>query len=245
MGRNPAPATPPTPDLDRAIGLLWGATDGRPNRGPRPKLTVAQIAKAALAIADAEGLAAVSMQRVAAKFGFTTMALYRYLPGKAELVAAMVEVALDAPPDLSIVPGGWRGRLLAWCEAMGAILRRHPCSLEVLSGLRVMGPNEMAWLEAAVRALEGTRLTGSEKLDAIFTLMAHVRATTQYAVPPPPGALSSGQWGEALIRAARRRPDEHPALLAAIAGGALAEGHGDGAAFGLCVILDGLTARSD
>ena len=74
-------------------GDFFWAPRPRPTRGPKPALTLGQIADAAIAVADAEGLAAVSMQRVAADLGYTKMSLYRYLPGKAELVAAMIERA--------------------------------------------------------------------------------------------------------------------------------------------------------
>src|SRR5689334_22149881 len=77
----------------RTADLLWGPRE-RPSRGPKPGLTRDGIVRAAIGVADAEGLAAVSMQRVAAEVGFTTMALYRYVPGKNELVALMVDSAV-------------------------------------------------------------------------------------------------------------------------------------------------------
>src|SRR3954466_3073482 len=88
--------------------FFW-APRPRPTRGPKPALTLGQIADAAIAIAAAEGLAAVSMQRVAADLGYTKMSLYRYLPGKTELVAAMLERGIGAPPDLSAL--AWRPAL--------------------------------------------------------------------------------------------------------------------------------------
>src|SRR3954447_20148804 len=94
--------------------FFW-APRPRPTRGPKPALTLDQITDAAIAIADAEGLAAVSMQRVAADLGFTKMSLYRYLPGKNELVAAMIERALQTPPA---VTGPWREALTAWATAL-------------------------------------------------------------------------------------------------------------------------------
>src|ERR1700712_4171701 len=96
--------------------FLWQER-ARPTRGPKPALTLDQIADAAIAIADAEGLAAVSMQRGAAGPGYTKMWLYRYLPGKAELVAAMVERALGGPPTIAPADG-WRAGLTAWAEAL-------------------------------------------------------------------------------------------------------------------------------
>src|SRR5258707_1378038 len=97
-------------DYRRTIELLWGERS-EPRRGPKPSLSVEQIARAAGAVADAEGLEAVSMQRVAQECGVTTMALYRYVPGKAELIALMLDIGLGPAPHLDEVPGGWRPRL--------------------------------------------------------------------------------------------------------------------------------------
>src|SRR5215207_232262 len=122
--------------------LLWRPrTDG--SRGPKPALTLDGIADAAITVADAEGLAAVSMQRVAADLGFTKMALYRYLPGKAELVALMVERALGGPPDLT--GQAWRPGLRTWAHSLLAAHLRHP----------------WAWKPSCCRALSGpTRQAG-------------------------------------------------------------------------------------
>src|SRR3954447_23938791 len=100
-------------DGKMTVDFLW-QEPSRPTRGPKPALTLDRIADAAIAVADAEGLAAVSMQRVAADLGYTKMSLYRYLPGKAELVAAMLERGIGGPP--ATVPGGWRAALTGWAE---------------------------------------------------------------------------------------------------------------------------------
>ncbi|MFC7761642.1 TetR/AcrR family transcriptional regulator [Catellatospora bangladeshensis] len=113
--------------------FLW-AVRAQPTRGPKPALTLDRIAEAAVAVADAEGLAAVSMQRVAADLGFTKMSLYRYLPGKAELVALMVEHAVGAPPELD--PADWRTALRDWAHHLLAAYVRHPWALEATVGPR-------------------------------------------------------------------------------------------------------------
>ena len=79
------------------VALLWGL---RPTtrRGRRPSLTLGDITRAAVRIADAEGLAAVSMSRVAAELGSSTMALYRYVSDKNELLTLMVDNAWGGPP---------------------------------------------------------------------------------------------------------------------------------------------------
>ena len=103
-----APSHDGPPGQAAVRDLLWGQ---RPpgQRGPRPTLSVAEVARAGVAVGDAEGIGAVTMQRVADELGVTKMALYRYLPGKAELVALMIDIGLGEPPRLSDVPGGWRG----------------------------------------------------------------------------------------------------------------------------------------
>src|SRR4051794_5684360 len=74
-----------TGDPRRTIELMWGAP-GSPRRGPKPKITAEMIVQAAVAVADAEGLAALSMRRVADELDVAAMSLYTYVPGKAELL---------------------------------------------------------------------------------------------------------------------------------------------------------------
>ena len=107
------------------VELLWGPRP-QPTRGPKPALSIDRIAQAAIAVADAEGLAAVSMQRVAAELGVTKMALYRYVPGKADLIALMVDAAGDPPPVLDSEADGWRAQLGHWARRLLAVFQRHP-----------------------------------------------------------------------------------------------------------------------
>src|SRR6187549_2599767 len=115
------------------VEFLWGER-ARPTRGPKPAMTLERIAEAAIAVADAEGLAAVSMQRVAAELGKTKMSLYRYLPGKAELVAVMIERAIGGGAVLR--GGSWRGGLTEWSGRLFAAYLRHPWSVDATVGRR-------------------------------------------------------------------------------------------------------------
>ncbi|WP_233220248.1 TetR/AcrR family transcriptional regulator, partial [Micromonospora sp. RP3T] len=89
-------------DKKRLFELLWGAPVG-PRRGPRPTLSPAVVARAGIAVADADGLDGLTMQRVAESLAVTKMALYRYVPGRAELVALMLDAALGEPPPAPAV----------------------------------------------------------------------------------------------------------------------------------------------
>ncbi|NEB41821.1 TetR/AcrR family transcriptional regulator C-terminal domain-containing protein [Streptomyces sp. SID14515] len=90
-------------DIARSLELLWG-TGERPSRGPKPGLTLDRIVTAAVAVADAEGLDAVSMRRLSTELGTGTMSLYRYVPGKAELLDLMLDRVLGEPLPSGTAP---------------------------------------------------------------------------------------------------------------------------------------------
>lgn len=218
------------------VELLWGLRQP-PSRGPKPTLSVGRIAQVAVEMADADGLAAVSMQRVADALDVTKMALYRYLAGKAELLACMIEQAVGDPPDLDHLPGGWRPRLEAWARQMWARWDCHPWLPGATTGDRVMGPRELGWTECAVGALTGTGLSGREQLDAVFVLSGHIRNARSLATAGTQPWTSRRQ-----VELLRGRADRFPALAAAVpaAGEASPAGDQDAREFGLARILDGL-----
>lgn len=127
----------------RSIELLWG-TRGPRTRGPKPGLTVEGIVAAAIELADADGLESLSMRRVAERLGVGTMSLYRYVPGKAELLDVMVDrvnTETERPGD---VAGGWRGRLEQIARENRRLFERHPWLLQVFPGRPPLGPGIIA-----------------------------------------------------------------------------------------------------
>ena len=226
----------------RTAELLWGSPD-RPKRGPKPALSLEQIVATAISMADVDGLAALSMQRLAEDLGFTKMSLYRYTPGKAELTALMLDAALGPAPDLSEIDGGWRAALHEWALRMWAGLRRHPWVVDVAVGPRVMGPNELGWLETGLAALSGTGLTGGERLDSVVLITGHVRSLAQQSTAPgaetgtPEKALNAIMTGILTDNAER-----YPEAAAAFASASSSSGQDDALEFGLARIFDGLAA---
>lgn len=226
---------------DASVELLWGHR-GQPTRGPRPALTLASIADAAIQVADADGMDAVSMQRVAGTLDVTKMALYRYVSSKAELVAVMTETAVGEPPDLSTIPADWRPKLQKWAELLRVTWQEHPWIPAVTLGDRLMGPRETGWTEAAVATLAGTGLSGTERMDAVFLLSGHVRNTQSAAGTQP--WTADRRLSPLLTDLVRRDKERFPALVAATEESGTGSSD-NGWSFGLARILDGLQLLID
>ncbi|MFI7098604.1 TetR/AcrR family transcriptional regulator [Streptomyces sp. NPDC050161] len=252
-------------DQAGSAALLWGER-GRPSRGPKPALSLERITRTAIALADLGGLGAVSMQRVAGELDFTKMSLYRYVPGKTELVALMIDTAMGEPPAVApdaAPPAGadapptgaasdgpapdtlpWRPALRAWATELSAVFHRHPWLLEAAVGPRVMGPHELSWTERALAALARTGLSGSEQLDAVVLVTGHVRGIAQIAASMGVGSARATGPEQVLSAALNEllvgRSDRFPALASAVASGAAENGRDQALEFGLERILDGL-----
>ncbi len=216
------------------IELLWGEPGG-PRRGPKPTLTVGDLARAGIELADAEGLTAVTMQRVAQALGVTKMATYRYVPGKDELVALMADTAMGEPPTLDGIEGGWRPKLRGWTLAMYERMRAHPWALGATTGPRVTGPNELGWVERALAALDGVALNGGQMLDVVVTLTGHIRLIVEQTADNSEEKIVAG-WTAVLAS----RADRFPHVVAALTSAARTDSREQGLEFGLDRILDGV-----
>ena len=233
--------------LPASLEQAWGVR-ARPRKGPRPGLDLERIVAAAVTLAAREGIAAVSMSRVAAELGSSAMSLYRYVGAKDELLALMVDAVFGDP----VAPGppdeGWRAGIARWAWTYHDALRRHPWVLRVpISGPPVL-PNQTAWLEDGLRALGGTGLPEGEKLSVILLISGYVRneATLSAALAVAAARTGDGQimptWSQQLGRLTD--PDRFPALHAALRSGVFDQDDDpdDEFTFGLERVLDGIEA---
>ncbi|PSL55797.1 TetR family transcriptional regulator [Saccharothrix carnea] len=241
-------------DLQRSLTLLWaGRSRGR--RGPRPKLTVAQIADAAVRVADADGLEALSMQRIAAELGYSTMSLYNHIPSKDLLLEVVADVAAGPPPELDGT-GDFRHAVRQWVGALWAGFQTRPWLLRVPLDHAPIGPNQLAWLDRLLRPLLTAGLVGGEARAAALHLTAVVRGTAQITMDMAGAQAADGSpHNEAELAHALAElidPDAYPALAAVHAaettGDRSAPERGDGRAlpvelsFGVDRFLDGVEA---
>ncbi|KUM72377.1 TetR/AcrR family transcriptional regulator [Streptomyces curacoi] len=161
-------------DIVRTLELLW-ETGRRPSRGPKPALSLDQIVEAAVRIADTDGLESVSMRRVAAELGTGTMSLYRYVPGKAELLDLMldrVQRPSENPADLG--DGSWRSALEAMARATLALYRRHPWLLQVNQSRPILGPSALDGMEKVLARIKPMGLPDRELVSAVVMIDGYV-----------------------------------------------------------------------
>jgi AcrR family transcriptional regulator len=232
--------------LPAAVAAGWGLRV-HPGKGPKPGLSLERIVAAAVKIASRDGLDAVSMSRVAAELGASTMSLYRYVNAKDELVKLMIDAAWGPPP--AALPGtGWRAGLSRWAWGMRAAFRRHPWAARVpISGLPIM-PNEVAWFEQALADLGDSGLAEAEKASVIMLVSGYVRtlATLESDLEATVRAagVTPDEWMAAYPRMLTKLadPGRFPALTKFIAAGVFdrADDPDDEFIFGLERILDGI-----
>lgn len=237
----------PKPNL---LELLWRAAP-ESGRGPRKQLTVDEVVAAAIGLADAEGLEAVTVRRLAQELGKAPMTLYTYVPGKSELVALMLD-ALFARMERAPISGSWRERLTAVALENYALYRAHPWAAAAAPSRPPLGPGQCAKYEHELQALEGLGLNDVEMDDALAYLLAFVRTAAQDAAQANAERTASGmddqEWWEANGPLLAKVLDPARFPTAVRVGQAAGEVH-DAAynaehafEFGLARTLDGLAA---
>jgi AcrR family transcriptional regulator len=159
---------------------LWGRRE-KGQRGPKPGLSVDAIVDAAIAVADAEGLGAVSMARVAKELGFTTMSLYRYVTSKDELLQLMWNGSAQGADELVLEGDGWRPRLRMWATVQREMIDRHPWITQMPMAAPPLAPNSLTFVELGLGTLDGTGLADADKLRVIGLLSSYTLSEARMA----------------------------------------------------------------
>lgn len=233
------------PDLPRGVALAWGVA-ANPQRGPKRELSIERIVEAAVEIADAGGLGAVSMSSVAAAFGFTTMSLYRYVSAKDDLVLLMGELGWGTPPETVREAVGWRAGLRVWSQEQVAVCARHPWLLDITITGTPLTPNSLAWLDAALEVLDDQPLDSEERLSIALAVLAQTRWQGSIERGYRDAATAAGTTEGALDLDAVAMlktlitPEHLPFVRRILDDGAFEPGDDDPFAFGLERVLDGV-----
>ncbi|GAA2215859.1 TetR/AcrR family transcriptional regulator C-terminal domain-containing protein [Nonomuraea monospora] len=228
------------PTSQDPVELLWHEEEPE----PRPGLSVARIVRAAVELADAEGLEGLSMRKVADRLGYTTMSLYRHVPGRDQLVDLMSDEVMGEHPPAPPQEEGWRARLEAIARQAWEIRKRHPWLAEVRGTRHLPGPHGVARYDEMLATLTGTALRPSEVIATIGLLGRFVDAEALVLVERQREERRSGVseeewWGgrDSLYE----RLDRYPAITHLWESGGWDQPE-DSFEFGLRRLLDGIEA---
>lgn len=241
--------------LVRAVPGVGTVVAARPatSQGRRPaaeddSAQRGRIVRAAVAVADAEGLAALTMRRLAAELGVSAMSLYRHVSSKEQLVALMADAAFGEEALPERPPPHWRERLELSAALQWRLYRAHPWLAGAMNLSRpLLIPNGIRHIDWALAALDGLGLDDDSRMHAAVTLFGYVRGHAVDLEPESDAARTSGVSGHEWMRAQETR------LAALVDGGAFpafAEARADSALspesllhYGLTALLDGLATR--
>ncbi|TXG92487.1 TetR/AcrR family transcriptional regulator [Rhodococcus rhodnii] len=228
------------------VDLLWRehpAAPG-PSRGPRAKVTTTDVVDAAIALADTGGLAAVSVRRLAADVGVTTMSVYTHVGSHADLLVLMAD-AVHGGQERSPWPSTrWRERVAAVAGDDMTMLLAHPWLLDVTDQRTALGPGTIAKYDHDLHAFDGTGLGDVDRDAALTFVLDYVRAAARARVPDPGAPDMASVWAESSERLAHYVGDEFPLAqrVGAAAGAEMNAPHDADRAwhFGLGRVLDAL-----
>lgn len=228
------------PGLRRLWRVPAATQLGRP-----AELDVDRVLAAALVLADRDGLPGVTLPKVAEALGVTKMALYRYVGSKDELLTLLADHAMPPPPADD--HDDWRPALRRWAYGNRDVYRRHPWLAQIPFTGPPAGPNAIAWLDAALRALRGTALDWDAKVGIVVLLGGWIRQAgnlaNEFAETDRAQAEVEREYGRALVELVD--PERFPDAAGMFASGVFEAAASDDSdfEFGLDVVLDGVAAR--
>ncbi|SDX57277.1 TetR/AcrR family transcriptional regulator [Paenibacillus sp. CF384] len=237
--------------LPESVRLSWGII--KPSRrGPKGELSIPLIVDTAVAIADQDGLSAVSMSRVAGALGFTTMSLYRYITSKEDLLLLMQDRVCPLPPeaDPDAPKKHWREEMQDYVQFCIKVFRDHPWFADIPIRSVPMMPGNLRIIDWTLRIMRGFPVNDFEKMSFVLLISSYARACGMIArdmdLVIKAGDSFSTFSGLSYTAALKQLitegsfPDLHPIVMSGAYTGEVESPIGDDLAFGLERILDGI-----
>ncbi|WP_073862590.1 TetR/AcrR family transcriptional regulator [Streptomyces sp. CB01249] len=192
----------------------------RAGRGPAPTFDRDRIAAAGVALADADGLPAVTMRAVAVALGAGPASLYRYVATRDELLELMIDRVHGEMSYAGLGSGRWLDDLLVLARQSRGVYLAHPWLLDATATRTPLGPQTVTYLERALAALAGLDAAPRTKLEAIAILNAVVSTLTRTEVNQRLAGQTIPQWqrAEAEYLTQIALAGHHPHLAAALTG---------------------------
>ena len=236
--------------LGKSLELLWEGLPGS-EKGPRPKLTLEQVVQTGIDLADAEGLEALSMRKLAQRLGVGTMSLYRYVPAKKELLDLMLDAIVGPSQErLEAAENGWREFLTTTARQARRLYLEHPWMLQANWSRPVLGPNSVADLELTMKGIADARLSDQAKMNAVTSVESFVMGSARQELLWANAATEQGItdeefWASQLPTLIRAMESGKYPVMAELDEDIFDATWDDGFEFGLQLILDGIDARQE
>lgn len=218
------------------VTTAWAMHDSP--RQDEPGLNATKIVAAAIELADDEGIAGLSIRKLGGRLGAGTMAAYRHVESREDLVILMVDSALGTPPVSILDTDDWRERVRRWAGAISARYARHPWLVDAPIAGFIATPNRALWLEYILQSLRPTGLGLRQMLDVALLIDGHARnvAALTRAVDAQDDAQDvTAPWLASLLTQER-----FPMLAQVLSLGELDEDSARDLEFGLGRIIDGI-----
>ncbi|MGW7685420.1 TetR/AcrR family transcriptional regulator [Kribbella sp. NPDC054772] len=251
---------------DRTLALLWRnhrqtTADGpvearRRGAGRRPSLSVDDVIRAGIRLADEQGLTAASMGGLAKELGVGTMTLYTYVPSKEELLDLMVDQVLGErvlPGPGEPRPDDWRDQVEIYSQQTRAMFQRHLWLSQVSTIRPPVGPGMLAAREYLLSALLGLELSPVETNTAALAITTYVDSAASLEAESQLVERSTGQTNDAWwyerndLWESYFDVDRHPAMTAIWNANGYQSTTRDAAAdsyrYGLDRLLDGIESQ--
>lgn len=161
-------------EVPAQLRRLWGLS-APAKRGRPAELDGGKVVAAAVGLADREGLAGVTLAKVAKELGYSPMSLYRYMGSMDELLQLMVDAAAADAEDIVLRRGRWRANLRVWAATQLRLAFRHPWLHHVPLTGPPSGPNQIKWMDKGLAALRDTGLDWPQKVGIISLVSGYVR----------------------------------------------------------------------
>lgn len=222
-------------------GSIWSRPD-RGSRGPQPAFDRGQLATAGIAIADRDGVGAVTMRAVADDLGSKPASLYRYVQTRDELLELMIdqvngEISLRRPHRI------WQRNLVLLARHSRDCYLRHPWLLDVVVSPSTIGPRTTDYLEHTLSVVEKVQLRPARKLEAIAIFSAVIASLVRNEV----SQRDLPEGGAHPVHSHRpTRSGEHPLLATALADAGVGPPETASQRFDrvITTVIDGLFAES-
>lgn len=234
------------------IDLLWRDHPDAPQggaRGPRAKVTTSQTVDAAITVADAEGLDAVTVRRLAADLGISPMAVYTPVGSRDELLVLMADTARGRRAEAPYSDANWRGRVRQAADEEMVLHTAHPWLVDITDQRASLGPGTIARYDHHLRAFDGTGLDDVARDAALTFVTDFVRAAARSRRPDPHGVDMAEVWASSSQRLAGYLGESYPLAqrVGAAAGETLNTSYSPDAAwsFGLERVLDAVQSLID